>query len=113
MSAVTGIIAGVVTAAGAVALFRLVERRARSLRTAIDEARGRRRANPVLDFEQDPSTGVFPRRSAANHGDHRDFLTAHGAERRIRRSAGAARPVAPPRPTGAAPPTSDSHGCRG
>jgi hypothetical protein len=59
MSAVTGIIAGFVTAAGAVALFRLVERRARSLRVKIDEARGRRRADAILDFEQDPATGVY------------------------------------------------------
>lgn len=59
MSAVTGIIAGFVTAAGAVALYRMAKRRARSLRAAIDEARGRRGADPVLDFEQDPSTGVY------------------------------------------------------
>lgn len=59
MSAVTGIIAGFAAAAGAVALYRVVQRRARSLRTAIDEARNRRSGDPVLDFEQDPSTGVF------------------------------------------------------
>lgn len=59
MGAVTGIIAGFVTAAGAVALYRLVERRTRSLRAAIDDARGRRGADAILDFEQDPSTGVY------------------------------------------------------
>lgn len=59
MSAVTGIIAGFAAAAGALALYRVVQRRARSLRTAIDEARNRPSGDPVLDFEQDPSTGVF------------------------------------------------------
>jgi hypothetical protein len=59
MSAVTGIVAGLVTAAGAVALYRLVERRSRALRAAIDRARGRDRRERVLDFEQDPATGVY------------------------------------------------------
>lgn len=59
MSALSGIVAGFVTAAGAVALYRLVEKRTRSLRAKIDEVRGRHRADAILDFEQDPATGVY------------------------------------------------------
>ncbi len=61
MSAMTGIIAGLATAVGVVALYRFAERRARSVRAAIDRRRGGGpyRAEPVLDFEQDPATGVY------------------------------------------------------
>lgn len=61
MSAVTGIIAGLATAVGVVALYRFAERRARSLRAAIDKGRGVAPGggDPVLDFEQDPATGVY------------------------------------------------------
>lgn len=59
MNAVTGIIAGFAAAAGAVALMRYAERRARALRAALRAARGGDADRPVLDFEQDPATGVY------------------------------------------------------
>lgn len=61
MSAMTGILAGLVTAAGALALYRYAERRARALRAAVGEMRRdpRRADRPVLDFERDPDTGVY------------------------------------------------------
>ena len=61
MSAVTSIVAGFVAAAGAVALYRYAERRARSLRTALRKATGASGADAreVIDFERDPATGVF------------------------------------------------------
>jgi hypothetical protein len=57
----TGIVAGLATAVGVVALYRFAERRARSLRTALDRRTGAAPSNGgrVLDFEQDPSTGVY------------------------------------------------------
>lgn len=58
MSAVTGIVAGLVTAAGAVALYRYVQRRAGEFRDRLDRARGGAQ-NSVMDFEQDPDTGVY------------------------------------------------------
>ncbi|MBB5518016.1 hypothetical protein [Amphiplicatus metriothermophilus] len=61
MSAMTGIVAGLATAAGAFALYRYAERRARALRRAVEERRRdpQRAGKPVLDFERDPETGVY------------------------------------------------------
>jgi len=65
MSAVTTLAVTVATAAGAVAFYRFAKRRTRALRKAIDEVRKTARANSsgaVIDFEQDPESGVFKAR---------------------------------------------------
>lgn len=70
MSAVTTLAVTVVAAAGAVALFRFAERRTRPLREALDELRksgNSRSTGAVLDYEQDPESGVFKPKSALNH----------------------------------------------
>lgn len=60
MGAVTGIVAGIVTAAGAVAVYRYAQRRARDLRDRIDLFRARGgEGETVIDLELDPSTGVY------------------------------------------------------
>jgi hypothetical protein len=60
MSAVSGIVAGFVVIGGAVALYRFAQRKGGELREALD---GIRRPEGhdggVLDFERDPSTGVY------------------------------------------------------
>ncbi|MCB9955737.1 MAG: hypothetical protein H6848_07505 [Caulobacterales bacterium] len=61
MGAVTGIVAGFVTAAGALALYRYAQRRGRALRDKLEGLRARA-ASPggaVIDLELDPATGVF------------------------------------------------------
>ncbi|GJL91011.1 hypothetical protein [Hyphococcus sp.] len=70
MSAVTTLAVTVAAAAGAVALLRFAERRTRPLRDAIDEMRKagqRSNSGTVLDYEQDPESGVFKPKSALNH----------------------------------------------
>lgn len=67
MSAVTTLAVTVAAAAGAVALYKFAERRTRPLRAAIDELRhAARRENPgaVIEYEQDPVSGVFKPKSA-------------------------------------------------
>lgn len=59
MSAVSGIVAGLVTAAGAVALYRYALRRSSELRDKLERGRARAGEEPVIDFERDPATGVF------------------------------------------------------
>lgn len=61
MSAVTGIVAGLVTAAGAVALYKYMRARAAELRGKLERARapGPEKRDGVIDFERDPQTGVF------------------------------------------------------
>ncbi len=61
MSAVTGIVAGLVTAAGAVTLYNYMRRRAAELRAKLERARARgpEKSEAVIDFERDPATGVF------------------------------------------------------
>lgn len=59
MSAVTGIVAGFVTAAGALALYRYAQRRTGELRDRIEKARRRGAARNIIDFEQDPETGIY------------------------------------------------------
>lgn len=70
MSAVTTLVATVAVAAGAVALFRLAEKRTRPLRSAIDEMRRTARdgsPGAVIDYEQDPDSGVFKPKESAKH----------------------------------------------
>ncbi len=70
MSAVTTLAVTVAAAAGAVALFRFTERRTRPLRRTLDELRKTgeaKTAGAVLDYEQDPESGVFKPKSALNH----------------------------------------------
>lgn len=61
MNSVAGILAGFLVIGGAVALYRFGARKAGDLRRAIDEMTGEARGpgGEVLDFERDPSTGVF------------------------------------------------------
>lgn len=58
MGAVTGIVAGFVAVAGAVAIYRHLERRAREIASRVDDLRGRP-FRSILDFERDPATGVY------------------------------------------------------
>ena len=59
MSAVAGVLAGLVTAAGAVALYRYAERRTRSLCEQFNAHAPTQRRPDVIDFERDPDTGVY------------------------------------------------------
>lgn len=60
MSAVAGILAGLVTAAGAVTLYRVTQRRVRAVRDSfLDTKRHEPSPQNTLDFERDPETGVF------------------------------------------------------
>ncbi len=67
MSAVTTIVATVAAAAGAVAFVRFAERRTRNLRRAIVEVKksAAKSRGAVLDYEQDPESGVFRPKGAA------------------------------------------------
>ncbi len=70
MSAVTTLVATVAAAAGAVALYRFAERRSRPLRDAIAELRKSSRAGAqgaVIDYEQDPDSGVFRPKDGVRH----------------------------------------------
>lgn len=61
MNSVAGIVAGFLVVGAAVALYRFGVRKAESIRRAIDEfsSDARDADGAVLDFERDPSTGVF------------------------------------------------------
>jgi len=62
MSAVTGIVAGLITVAGAIALVRHAGRKAREFQDALAEARRNtdaERGGAVLEYERDPESGVF------------------------------------------------------
>ncbi|MEL6364162.1 MAG: hypothetical protein AAFR11_04915 [Pseudomonadota bacterium] len=56
MGALTGLVVSVAAISGVVALVRAVERRASRAREAFDRSRGEGR---VIDYERDPSSGVF------------------------------------------------------
>lgn len=66
MSAVTALAASIAAAAGAVAIYRFIDRRSRPLRAALSElrreagraARGKPPAD-VIDYERDPVSGVY------------------------------------------------------
>ncbi|MEZ5894368.1 MAG: hypothetical protein R3C58_14650 [Parvularculaceae bacterium] len=62
MSAVTTLAASIAAAAGAVALYRFLDRRSRPIRDALAELRRAGRSQPnagVIDYEQDPVSGVY------------------------------------------------------
>lgn len=62
MSAVTTLAVTVAAAAGAVALFRFVDRRSKPLRETLAEMRRQARGDrpsAVIDYERDPESGVF------------------------------------------------------
>ncbi len=64
MGALTGIIAGVATIGGAVALARYVDRRRKDVLKTVEELQRRATGNAdfngaVLDYAQDPSDGVY------------------------------------------------------
>jgi len=62
MSAVTTLAGILAAAAGGVALYRFMERRRRALKDILEDAKLRasgRRAEPVIDYERDPVSGVF------------------------------------------------------
>ena len=59
MTGLTGIIAGFAVVAGAVALYRLASDRIEGLRDVFTRREGQGADAPVIDFEQDPETGVF------------------------------------------------------
>ena len=58
MGAVTTLVATVAAAAGAVALYRFVDRQARELKDVLRDKAGRDK-NVVLDYERDPDSGVY------------------------------------------------------
>ena len=63
MNTTAGILAGILVAGAAVTIFRFARRKADALRAAIDEFRGAAAGDgSIIDFEQDPATGVFRRR---------------------------------------------------
>ncbi|WDI33213.1 hypothetical protein PUV54_08390 [Hyphococcus flavus] len=61
MSAVTTLAATVAAAAGAVALYRFIDKRSKSLSAAISEFKKTSRHNngTVIEYEQDPESGVY------------------------------------------------------
>ena len=66
MSAVATLAATVVAAVGAVAAYRYIDGRARAVREAVDELRRQAAgggrddvASRTIDYERDPSSGVF------------------------------------------------------
>lgn len=67
MSTVATLAVTVAAAAGAVALFKIAERRTRPIRAAIDEIRksARRQDGAVIEYEHDPQSGVYRPKSAA------------------------------------------------
>ena len=65
MSAVTGILAGVVTVAGAVALYRYAGKRVSALKDFLAQSGSDNSGQgPILDFERDPETGDYKPRNA-------------------------------------------------
>jgi len=65
MGAMTGIVAGVATLGGAIALYRLTRRRAAAWRASVEQAArdGADVAGAVIDYERDPETGVYRQKS--------------------------------------------------
>lgn len=62
MNTTAGILAGILVAGAAVTAYRFVRRKSQQIRAAIDELRGGASDDRVvLDFERDPSTGVYRR----------------------------------------------------
>lgn len=64
MNTTAGILAGILVAGAAATAYRFIRRKSHEIRRAIDELRGGASGeSDVLDFERDPSTGVYRRRS--------------------------------------------------
>lgn len=68
MSAITSIVAGIVTVSGLVALTRMAQRKAAEIRKEFDVQNGvqngaqnpeRAPREPVIDYERDPVDGVY------------------------------------------------------
>jgi len=62
MGAVTTLVATVAAAAGAVALYRYMDKQTRTFREILSGAQkraGASRADKVIDYERDPVSGVF------------------------------------------------------
>lgn len=70
MSAVGTLAVTIAAAVGTVALYRYVDRRTKPLRDAFSEIKNAAKGNAqgtVLDYEQDPESGVFkPKKSRRN-----------------------------------------------
>lgn len=58
MGAITTLATTVAVAAGAVALYRYIDRQTRELKKAISKSQSRS-GGPVIDYERDPVSGVF------------------------------------------------------
>lgn len=63
MNTTAGILAGILVAGAAVTAYRFIRRKTAEMRDAIGELRSGSKSGPVIDFEQDPSTGVYRRRA--------------------------------------------------
>ena len=63
MGAVTTLVATVAAAAGAVALYRYVDKQTKDLRDALRGAREPNAGKPVIDYERDPESGVYKPKS--------------------------------------------------
>jgi len=58
MGAVTTLVATVAAAAGAVALYRFVDRQARDLKDVL-RGNAKRTSDTIIDYERDPESGVY------------------------------------------------------
>lgn len=64
MGPTSGIVAGLLAVGAGVAIYQFARRQSDELRAAIEEFRGARKSGErVIDFEKDPATGVYRRRS--------------------------------------------------
>ncbi len=66
MGAVTTLVATVAAAAGAVALYRFIDKQSRDIRAVLSEAKKRadvQRSKVVIDYERDPDSGVYKPKS--------------------------------------------------
>ncbi len=64
MNTTAGILAGLLVAGAAMTAIRFLRRKTTELRAAIDEMSGASSGDgAVIDFERDPATGVYRRRS--------------------------------------------------
>ena len=59
MGAVTTLVLTVAATAGAVALYRFVDRQAKDLRDAIRDVQREQGKSGVIDYERDPESGVY------------------------------------------------------
>ena len=62
MGAVTTLVATVAAAAGAVALYRFIDNKAKDFKSVLSEAKRQasgETGKPIIDYERDPESGVF------------------------------------------------------